>query len=322
MRVLVVGKSRAHDVAPRLRLALERAGHHTALVNQHRIYFAAGGAAAGAWLYARFRAFRPHLVLLNKPIGIPPRLVRWMAARVPVVMWYRDLRVPPDPAIVARAREVETLFLTAGGQIEDFIEAGVRRALYLPDGADPALDRPGRRVPGLECDIACMASGDPYRADLLGRLARRFHVRTFGRHWEPWADQVGWQGRAVSGDDFGDACASARLVLGVERGFQRQAQVASYTSNRMFRVVVAGGFYLGYGTAGARALMRDGEHCAFYDDEDDLFTKVEYYLTHEADRQRIREAGRRFVLAHHTLDHRVHNLLTRTPFLNPLDHSS
>lgn len=321
MRVLVVGQSGRHDVEERIRLALVRAGHTATLVNQHRVYFALGGAATGAWLAARFAAFRPELVILSKPIGVPPRLLRRMSARVPTVMWYRDLRVPPDDAIVARAREVDTLFLTAGGQIADYEAGGVRRALYLPDGADPTLDRPGRVRDDFACDVAYLGSGDPYRAELLARIGRRFRVRTFGRHWEPWAEDVGWAGRAVSGNEFGDVCASARIVLGIERGFQMEARVASYTSNRMFRVVVAGGFYLGYGTTGARALLRDGMHCAFYDDEADALARIEHYLTHDDERARVRDEGRRFVLAHHTLDHRVHNLLTRSPYVNPLNAS-
>lgn len=318
MRVLVVGKSRPHDIAQRLRLAIERAGHRTALVNNHRIYFALGSAATGVLLGARYAAFRPDRVILNKAIGIPPALVRRIAARTPTVMWYRDLRVPPDPAIVARAREVDTLFLTAGGQADEFRALGVKRVLYLPDGADPTLDRPGVATPELECDVAYLGSGDPYRAAFLAEVARRFHLRTFGTGWTQWAESVNWQGRSVTGDDFGHACASARIVLSVERAFQAESQVASYTSNRIFRVIAAGGFYLGLGSAGARALLRDGEHCAYYDGREHALAQIERYLGDAAERERIRATGRAFVLAHHTLDHRVRNLMTGEPFTNPL----
>lgn len=318
MRVLVTGKSKPHDVAQRLRLALERAGHRTALVNNHRVYFALGSMATGAWIGARYAAFRPDRVILNKAIGIPPALVRHIAARTPTVMWYRDLRVPPDPAIVARAREVGTLFLTAGGQIEEFEALGAKRVLYLPDGADAELDRPGVPDAELDCDVAYLGSGDPYRAAFLTRVAQRFRLRTFGRQWGPWAAAVNWQGRSVTGADFGRVCASARIVLSVERAFQAETQVASYTSNRVFRVIAAGGFYLGLGTPGARALLRDGEHCAFYDDPEHALAQIERYIADDRERERIRAAGRAFVLAHHTLDHRVANLLSGEPFVNPL----
>ncbi|HEX6587774.1 MAG TPA: glycosyltransferase [Longimicrobiales bacterium] len=319
MRVLVVGKSRPHDIAQRVRHTIARQGHETALVNNHRVYFALGSAATGAWLGARYAAFRPDRVILNKAIGIPPGLVRRMAARTPTVMWYRDLRIPPDPAIVARAREVDTLFLTAGGQVTDFEALGVRRVLYLPDGADAERDQPGEPAPEFDCDVAYLGSGDPYRAEFLAEVGKRYRLRTFGTGWEKWADQVSWQRRSVTGEDFGRACASARIVLSVERAFQADTQVASYTSNRIFRVIAAGGFYLGLGSAGARALLRDGEHCAYYESRDHALALIERYLGDASARECIRATGRAFVLAHHTLAHRVHNLMTGEPFTNPLD---
>lgn len=318
MRVMVVGRSGPQHVEAWIERAIARAGHSTTLVNQHRTFFTLGSRATGAWLGLRRAAFRPDLIVLGKAIGIPPKLLSGWTERMPTVMWYRDLRVPPDEAILERAREVETLFLTAGGQVEDFRAAGVRRVLYLPDGVDPAVDRPGRIVPELECDVAFLGTYDAYRANLLGRIAKRFRLLTFGRRWKRWADQVSWAGRAIHGSEFGDVCVSARIVLGIEQGFQMKAHIPSYTSNRMFRVVAAGGFFLGYGSQGARALLRDGEHCAYYDDEDHALERIEYYLTHDAERERIRTAGRAFILGHHTLDHRVPNLLTRSAWMNPL----
>lgn len=322
MRVLLVGRSRERDIEQRIRHALLRAGHEATLVDERRPRYAfgpwLGNEVGGAWLRARFAAFDPEFMILGKPIGIPARVLADLCMRVPSVMWYRDLRVPPDPDIVARARHVDTLFLTAGGQASLFEAAGVRRALYLPDGVDPELDRPLEPTPEFECDVAYLGSGDPYRAAFLEKVARRFHLKTFGRRWEPWAEQVGWTGREAHHDDFGRVCASARIVLGVERGFHREALVAGYSSNRMWRVVVAGGFYLGYGAPGVRDLLRDGEHCVFYDDDQQALDLIAHYLAHDDARERIRAAGRRFVLEHHTLDARLHNLLTMSPFVNPL----
>ena len=322
MRILVVGRSRRRDVERRIHHALLRAGHVSTLVDERRLRYALGTRIgmrlSGAWLRARFAAFRPDFMILGKPIGIPVHVLADLCSRVPSVMWYRDLRVPPDPEIVARARHADTLFLTAGGQAPLFEAAGVRRALYLPDGVDAEHDRPQEPSANFECDVAYLGSGDPYRAAFLAKVARRFRLKTFGRRWEPWAEEVGWTGREAHHDDFGRVCASARIVLGVERGFQRQALVNDYTSNRMWRVMVAGGFYLGYATPGVRRLVRDGEHCVFYDDDEQALDLIEHYLSDAAARERIRAAGRGFLLEHHTLDARLHNLLTMSPFVNPL----
>ncbi len=86
----------------------------------------------------------------------------------------------------------------------------------------------------------------------------------------------------------------------------------------MWKILACGGVYLGHATPGLRELLRDGEHCAWYDDEDGAAAAIERYLADAAARERARRGGRAFVLAHHTFDHRLANLLTGRPFENPL----
>lgn len=319
LRVAVIGRSRRRDVERWIHRALVRAGHAATLVDDRRAFHVVGRRAAGAWVRARVRAFRPDRLILAKAIGVPVEVLRELCAEIPSVMWYRDLRVPPDPAILERAACVDTTFLTAGGHAPLFEAAGARRALFLPDGVDPEVDRPVAPAPEYECDVAFIGTaGDEHRVAFLARLARRFRVRTWGRGWESNAREVGWMGRPAYGDDFGRICASARIVLGLDRGFQAREQVWGYTSNRLWRVIAAGGFYLGPSAPGLREILRDGEHCALYDDEEHALALIERYLADDAERERVRAAGRAFVLAHHTIDHRVHNLLTGAPFQNPL----
>jgi spore maturation protein CgeB len=260
-------------------------------------------------------------MIVGKSLGVPAETLRALCDVVPTTMWYRDLTIPPDPRIVERARHVETTFLTAGGQTTDFEAAGVRRALFLPDGVDPEIDRPMPPDPEFECDVAFLGSGgDEYRTNFLTRIARHFRLRTWGRDWDERAGKaVNWTGRPAFSSDVGRVCASAAVVIGIERSIQREARIRNCSSNRMWRVLCAGGFYLGFAGPGIRDLLRDGEHCAFYDDEDHALEQLARYIENEAERARIREAGRAFVLAHHTLDHRVENLLSGNPFSNPLE---
>ena len=319
LRVAVIGRSRRWDVERWIHRALVRAGHVATLVDDRRAFHLLGRRAAGAWVRARVKAFRPDRLIIAKAIGVPVDVLRDLCAAVPSVMWYRDLRVPPDPAILERAACVDTTFLTAGGQAPLFEAAGARRALFLPDGVDPDVDRPGARLPAYACDVAFIGSaGDEHRVAFLRRIARRFRVRTWGRGWESIAREVGWMGGPAYGDDIGRICASARIVLGLDRGFQAREQVWGYTSNRLWRVIAAGGFYLGPSAPGLREFVRDGEHCALYDNEEHALALIERYIEDDAERDRIRAAGRAFVLAHHTMDHRIHNLLTGLPFRNPL----
>jgi spore maturation protein CgeB len=83
-------------------------------------------------------------------------------------------------------------------------------------------------------------------------------------------------------------------------------------------VMLAGGFYLTQRTPGVAAMLRDGEHCAFYDDAESCALECEKYLADPTARNRIRLAGEAFVRANHTYDQRVHNLLENREFANPL----
>jgi spore maturation protein CgeB len=83
-------------------------------------------------------------------------------------------------------------------------------------------------------------------------------------------------------------------------------------------VMLAGGFYLAERTRGVAEMLRDGEHCAFYDDSSSCIEQCGHYLHSPDEREEIRIQGERFVRAHHTYDQRISNLLENRPFVNPL----
>jgi len=82
--------------------------------------------------------------------------------------------------------------------------------------------------------------------------------------------------------------------------------------------LLAGGFFLTQRTPGVAAMLRDGEHCAFYDDAESCVSQCDRYLADSTERNRISIAGERFVRAHHTYDQRALNLLENREFANPL----
>jgi glycosyltransferase involved in cell wall biosynthesis len=62
---------------------------------------------------------------------------------------------------------------------------------------------------------------------------------------------------------------------------------------------------------GQELLFREGEHYAAFADQAELFDKVEYYLAHGEERQRIAALGAAEVRSKHTLDIRVADLLNK-----------
>ena len=318
MKVLVIGRSRRRDIEASIYRALKRTGHTTAILDERRALKLVGLRTASRYLYLRARAFRPDRIILSKPLGLRPQEIRALSERAHTVMWYRDIRIPPDPEIVARAREVHTLFLTPGGQAQEYEAAGVRRALFLPDGVDPELDYPVARDPAYACDVAFLGSGaDEYRANLLERIKQRCVLKTWGTGWERYGERVGWVGRPAYYEEFRKVCSSAKIVIGIDRQFHTQNRVWGYSSNRMWRVMAAGGLYLGPASPGLRELVGDGEHCALFDNDDHALALIDRYLRNAAERERMRKQGLAWVRAHHTFDQRLHNLLTDAPYQIP-----
>jgi len=165
--------------------------------------------------------------------------------------------------------------------------------------------------------IAFIGTGyDPDRAALLVQVASRYDLKVWGPGWERWREKLSWSGRSVEGRDFAAVCSSSQITLGINPS--RAQGGVSYTSDRTWMVMLAGGFYLAQRTPGVAAMLNENEHCGFYDDPTSCVEQCGRYLGAPAEREEIRIRGERFVRAHHTYDQRVPNILEDRPFTNPL----
>jgi spore maturation protein CgeB len=88
-----------------------------------------------------------------------------------------------------------------------------------------------------------------------------------------------------------------------------QERQAACDSNRIWKVLGCGGFYLGAWQPGADEFARDGEHCAWYRDRDEAVALAESFLAAPDRRAAIAAAGREHALSDHTYAHRLRLLL-------------
>ena len=79
---------------------------------------------------------------------------------------------------------------------------------------------------------------------------------------------------------------------------------------RVFDVIASGGFVLTEHTPVLDTLFDVGTEIATYTTMTDLAKKVEFYLQHPEERERIVQAGRRRVFAEHTMKHRMERMLS------------
>ncbi len=78
---------------------------------------------------------------------------------------------------------------------------------------------------------------------------------------------------------------------------------------RAFDIMGSGGFLLSNFQADFLDDFIPGEDFAYYESKEDLLAKIDYYLTHEEERQAVAKNGHDKVAAAHTYQHRVREML-------------
>ena len=299
--------------------ALRRAGHTTLLIDDRRLKQRVGRALTQWWVRRAARAFAPDFVVLGKCLGLTHETVAELVRGTRSAMWNLDapsfrLVDRADVAHTVRAAQLVDVFHVSGF-VDEYRKLGLNAA-FLPAAADREIV-PVAPQPEYAAQVVFTGAGyDEGRARFLIALSRRFHVKVWGLRWERWQDELDWGGRAVIEGEFAAACSSSALTLGLLPAIAEGA--ANYASNRMWTTALAGGFYLGQGSAGIDQLLLDGVHCAWFTDLDSCIARAEHYLANPDERERVRRAGEAFVRQHHTFDARIEHILGATEWVNPL----
>jgi hypothetical protein len=299
--------------------ALRREGHNTLVIDDRRASRLIGRTLTQRWALSRSRQFKPDFVILSKCLGLEIETVRMILDGKPNSMWYHDPQwfkstYRPDIAhIIAVGKLAQTFFVS--GFDKEWRALGLE-AKFLPSAADRDI-KPVPPRKQFHSDVSFIGTGyDPSRAQFLLKVAKKYDLKVWGKGWEEWRKPLNWSGRSVEGKEFAAVCSSSRISLGINP--DRAKGGGTYTSDRTWMVILAGGFYLGQGTPGLTEMLREGDHCAWYKDIDSCLAQCAYYLEHSAQRERIRREGQGFVRKHHTFDQRIHNLLSGEEFRNPL----
>jgi len=170
--------------------------------------------------------------------------------------------------------------------------------------ADSALAEP---LPAAQCRHQVSFVGAAYgnrRRWVRGLADRGIAVECFGHGWPNGPVAAGEIGRIVRESaislNFGD---SGLHLQGLRLYRSRQIKA------RVFEVPGAGGFLLTQWADGLEHLYRDKEEIASFSDPDDLAAKIDHYLTHPAERDRVAQAGHQRTVREHTYTRRFERLL-------------
>jgi glycosyl transferase family 1/uncharacterized protein DUF3880 len=305
-----VGAGRRHKNETAIARAARTLGHEVRLVDVVT-WTQNLGPIALPLLERRIAGFAPEAVVVTRhAIRLGEERLRLLLRGRYSAFWYFDLRTPPLPDVIRLGRLVDAMFTTCLPEVATYRAAGAARVYYLPQGMDPDVDRPAERVRDrYRCDVAFIGNGHHrQRAAVLRAIADVCRLQIRGPGWEWAAPELPIAGGAIHGAAYAEAVVGAAISLGANATPEMAALTGS-VSNRMWKVMGCGGFYLGEWTQGMDAFARDGQHCAWYRSPDHAVELVRRYLNDPAARARIAEAGRQHALANHTYAHRVRLLL-------------
>ncbi len=190
------------------------------------------------------------------------------------------------------AKKLDILTATNDGEfLQDYREAGVKLCVFMPNMCDPDVDHRYEVGPEWKTDILWTGaakhhagSGQTLREELVKRLAQRSNCTLYGCCGRP---QIG-------GIDYLYAISGARIGVNVNA----VNSVRLYHSDRLTHYLACGAFVLAKRVPDSDLLFRDGQHLKYFDSIDEFFDLADWYLNHEAEREKIADAGM----------HRVHKL--------------
>jgi tetratricopeptide (TPR) repeat protein len=244
------------------------------------------------------------LVIVGRGDGIPPTFID--SLRCPTLLWYGEHIAGNDEAALARLREVQynagvfDYVIWFGEEDLDSMrvlrDLGCNRIGYVyPCRFDQTIYRK-LDLPKIY-DVSFVGSLTPRRKQILETLARRFKVE-FRNIWDV-EEQVRFynQSKIVLHINFAPFIATTSVNM------------------RAFDIMGSGAFML-HEDVVFHKQFEDSKHLAYwhFNDVGNLVDKIEYYLTHEEERERIAAAGYRYVRENFSVDKTIQELLNQVDF--------
>lgn len=262
---------------------------------------------------------RPDVLLSAGGERIHPATVE--AARragATTVLWTIDPLKPEDPRL-ALAPHFDFVFCGGTEMMQALQAAPLRRpAVWLPFGCDPELHRPVSLSPEEQRtyghDVAFVGSLHahmyPNRIEMLEALADRdLGVWGPGAHAIPPGSPIAAhvRGEGTGYELWTRIYSASKIVLCAH--YAGPGPRSRQASPRVYEALACGAFLLCDDRPDVTALFGDGCELAVFGDRDELRDKARHYLSHEKQRERIAQQGRRAVLAQHTYTHRLQRML-------------
>lgn len=261
---------------------------------------------------------RPDLILAVAQAPLEAAVIdRLKELKVPVAFWfvenYRTLGYWESVA----SRYDYFFTIQRGGFFEKLAKAGATNVCYLPQAASSAHHVPleltaadGERYGS---DLSFMGAGYANRQNFFHGLLD-YDFKIWGTEWE-LNDELGKRvvnkNARLDPDEYIKIYNASKINLNLHSSSVPGGidPVGDFVNPRVFEVAACGGFSLVDYRDELPPLLEPGKEIETFNSVSELREKADYYLRHDEERSEIAEAGRRRVLADHTFERRMEELL-------------
>ncbi len=189
----------------------------------------------------------------------------------------------------------DVYFTTKSYGVEELQTLGCPRVHFVANGFDPNTHRPmtltAERKKLLGAPVGFVGTFETDRARSMQFLASQgIEVRIYGSDWHSFraaTSNLRIEGRPVYSDEYAEVLCAFDINLCFLRRMNRDRQ-----TTRSVEIPACGGFMLAERTDEHLQLFQEGKEAEFFGSDEELVSKVRYYLDHPEERKRIALAGR------------------------------
>lgn len=270
-------------------------------------------------IMARCAETKPDLifVLAQAPLG-EGCLNRFRANNIPTAFWFvEDFRLMDYWQGVAPLYDY--FFTIQRDKFFDKLkEMGIKNFSYLPLAASPDIHKrlvlTEEELTTYGSDISFVGAGYYNRRNLFKGLLD-YDLKIWGSDWEiysPLRKHIQRSGERIDTEETVKIFNATKVNINLHSStyYEGINPYGDFVNPRTFEIAACGAFQLVDYRSELPGLFNIGEEIICFQDISDLRKKIDYYLFHPEERERIAQKARERVLRDHTYEQRMEDMLT------------
>jgi len=273
----------------------------------------------GQLIAAKAADYQPDLILALAQAPLTPEAIKNLKQlNIPIAFWFVE-----DFRSLSYWKEMASCYdyfftIQQGEFFDELLSLGVNNFYYLAQGCLPEVHReinlPLEDINQYSADVSFMGAGYYNRVQSFPRLLSH-DFKIWGTEWALESNigsRVQNKNKRLDPVDIVKIYNAGKVNLNLHSSTFHNGvnPVGDFVNPRTFEIAACGGFQLVDERSELAELIEPGTEVATFNSIDDLCEKVDYYLKHESEAKSIASKGRARVLKEHTIQHRMHEMLT------------